>query len=224
MAEKNDFKSFEEKELEEYDAQAIKDADSFDEQPMLVVDYDVKNEEEDRAFRAYQKKFVYPHNWKVTAAFAVVAAAFIVSIIKYPGGYLNYVLLAICLVVIALTWYNSVRIRKYLVRALKELEDDRYRFTLYESGFMIETIVSEEEKKSEDYVPIKPRRVHLGDNSDKNNDTVEVIENDEMFIIIIEKETLYVLSKRLLSQQQQEVIRDKFTGELAEGYHLITDN
>ena len=223
MAVKNDFKSFEEKELEEYDAKAIKDADSFDEQPMLVVDYDVKNDEEDRAFRAYQKKFVYPHNWKVTAAFAVVSAAFIVSIIKYPGGYLNYVLLAICLVVIALTWYNSVRIRKYLVRALKELEDDRYRFSLYESGFMIETIVSEEEKQSPDYVPIKPRRVFLGDNSDKNNDTVEVIENDEMFIIIIEKETLYVLCKRLLNKQQQDIIRDKFTGELAEGYHLITE-
>ena len=49
MAEKNDFKSFEEKELEEYEKQAQADADSFAEKPMLVVDYDVKNEEEDRA-------------------------------------------------------------------------------------------------------------------------------------------------------------------------------
>ena len=224
MAEKNDFKSFEKKELEEYEVQAQADADSFSEKPMLVIDYDVKNDEEDRAFRAYQKKFVYPHNWKVTAAFSVVAVAFIVSIIKYPSSYLNYVLLAICLAVIVLTWYNSVRIRKYLVRALKNLEDDRYRFTLYESGFTIETIVSEEEKQAEDYVPIKPRRVHLGDNSDINNDTVEVIENEEMFIIILEKETFYVLCKRLISEDGQKILRDKFTGELAEGYHLITDN
>ena len=224
MAEKNDFQSFEEKELAEYDEQAIKDADSFDEEPMLVVDYDVKNDEEDRAFRAYQKKFVYPHNWKVTAAFGVVAAAFIVSIFKYPNGYLNYVLLAVCVMAVALTWYNSVRIRKYLVKALKNLEDDKYRFTLYESGFTIETIVSEEEKKSEDYVPIKPRRVHLGDNSDINNDTVEVIENEEMFIIILEKETFYVLCKRLMTDDQQKILRDKLTGELAEGYHLVTSD
>ena len=224
MAEKNDFKSFEEKELEEYEVQAQADADSFSEKPMLVIDYDVKNDEEDRAFRAYQKKFVYPHNWKVTAAFSVVAAAFIVSIIKYPGGYLNYVLLAISITAILLTWYNSYRIRKYLVKALKNLEDDKYRFTLYESGFTIETLVSEEEKQAEDYVPVKPRRVHLGDNSDINNDTVEVIENDEMFIVILEKETFYVLCKRLMTEQQQQILRDKMTGELAEGYHLITDN
>ncbi len=224
MAEKNDFKSFEEKELEEYEKQAQQEADSFNEPPMLTIDYDVKNDEENRAFKAYQKKFVYPHNIKVTAAFSVVAAAFIVSIIKYPNSYLNYVLLAVCVMAIVLTWYNSFRIRKYLVRALKELEGDKYRFTLYESGFTIETLVSEEEKQAEDYVPIKPRRVHLGDNSDINNDTVEVIENDEMFIIILEKETFYVLCKRLMNEQEQTILRDKFTGELAEGYHLITEN
>ena len=154
MAEKNDFKSFEEKELEEYEKQAQAEADSFSEKPMLVLDYDVKNDEEDRAFRAYQKKFVYPHNWKVSAAFSVVAAAFIVSIIKSPGGYLNYVLLAISITAILLTWYNSYRIRKYLVKALKNLEDDKYRFTLlYASGFHVETLVSEKEKQAEDSCP-----------------------------------------------------------------------
>lgn len=224
MAEKNDFKSFEEKELEEYEKQAQADADSFSETPMLVLDYDVKNDEEDRAFKAYQKKFVYPHNWKVTAAFGVVAAAFIVSIIKNPDSYLPYVLLAVCVMTVALTWYNGIRIRKYLVKALKNLEGDKYRFTLYESGFTIETIVTEEEKQAEDYVPIKPRRVHLGDNSDINNDTVEVIENDEMFIIILEKETFYVLCKRLMDDEQQKILRDKLTGELAEGYHLVTSD
>ena len=59
--------------------------------------------------------------------------------------------------------------------------------------------------------------------TDINNDTVEVIENDEMFIIILEKETFYVLCKRLMDDEQQKILRDKFTGELAEGYHLITD-
>lgn len=224
MAEKNDFKSYEQIELEQYEKQAQKQADSFSQKPMLIVDYDVKNDEEDRAFRAYQKKFVYPHNLKVTAVFSLVAAAFIVSIIKYPNGYLNYVLLAVSLITIALTWYNSVRIRKYLVKALKNLEDDRYRFTLYPDGFTIETLVTDEEKQSEDYVEIKPRRVYLGDNSDRNNDTVEVIENDEMFIIILEKETFYVLSKRLLNDEQQKLLRDKFIGELAQGYHqMISD-
>lgn len=43
-------------------------------EPVLGFEYDVKNEEEEKAFIAFQKKFVYAHNWKVTAAFGVVAA------------------------------------------------------------------------------------------------------------------------------------------------------
>ena len=51
------------------------------EQPLVCVDYDVKNEEENRAFLCFQKKFVYPHNIKITVAFGIVAAVFIASII-----------------------------------------------------------------------------------------------------------------------------------------------
>ena len=90
-------------------------------EPVLSFEYDVKNEEEERAFIAFQRKFVYAHNWKITAAFGVVAALFIVSIVRNPSGYLNWVLAFICLAIIVLTWYNTRRIRKYLMQALKPL-------------------------------------------------------------------------------------------------------
>jgi hypothetical protein len=174
--------------------------------------YDVKNEEEDRAFRVFQKKYVYKHNIKITVAFGVVAALFGVSIIRYPDGYLNWVLMFICLFMIFTTWYNMVAVRKRLVAALKNLEDDRYIFKLFDDGFSIETIISEEERDDEEFVPIPPKEVKFGEEG------LSVIENSEMFMLIIKKETIYVLSKRVLDEKTQEILRNKFTEALGENF------
>ena len=184
-------------------------------EPVLSVEYDVKNEEEERAFIAFQRKFVYAHNWKITAAFGIVAALFIVSIVRNPSGYLNWVLAFICLAIIVLTWYNTRRIRKYLMQALKPLEDDKYVFTLYDDSFKIETLPTEEEKQEEDFTPVPPRIVDFEDIS------LNVLENDEMFIIILKKETIYVLAKRVMNEQQQETLRKTFSQLLESDYEMI---
>lgn len=184
-------------------------------EPVLSFEYDVKNEEEERAFIAFQRKFVYAHNWKITAAFGIVAALFIVSIVRNPSGYLNWVLAFICLAIIVLTWYNTRRIRKYLMQALKPLEDVKYVFTLYDDSFKIETLPTEEEKQEEDFTPVPPRIVDFEDIS------LNVLENDEMFIIILKKETIYVLAKRVMNEQQQETLRKTFSQLLESDYEMI---
>lgn len=199
---------------------AVDNADEVEEakiekEPVLSFEYDVKNEEEERAFLAFQKKFVYAHNWKITAAFGVVAVLFIVSIVRNPSGYLNWVLAFICLAIIVLTWYNTRRIRKYLMQALKPLEDDKYVFTLYDDSFKIETLPTEEEKQEEDFTPVPPRIVGFEDIS------LNVLENDEMFIIILKKETIYVLAKRVMNEQQQETLRKTFSELLDSDYEMI---
>lgn len=186
-------------------------------EPVLSFEYDVRNDEEEKAFIAFQKKFVYAHNWKVTAAFGVVAILFIISIIKNPGGYLNWVLAFICLAVIFITWYNTRRIRKYLMQALKPLEDDKYVFTLYDDSFKIETLPTEEEMQDEDYVPVEPRTVKFEDI------TLNVLENDEMFIIILKKETIYVLSKRVMNKEQEDVLRNTFSQLLGEDFEVLKE-
>lgn len=184
-------------------------------EPVLSFEYDVKNEEEERAFIAFQRKFVYAHNWKITATFSIVAALFIVSIVRNPSGYLNWVLAFICLAIIVLTWYNTRRIRKYLMQALKPLEDDKYVFTLYDDSFKIETLPTEEEKQEENFTPVPPRIVDFEDIS------LNVLENDEMFIIILKKETIYVLAKRVMNEQQQETLRKTFSQLLESDYEMI---
>ena len=191
---------------------AVDNADEVEEaqiekEPVLSFEYDVKNEEEESAFLACQRKFVYAHNWKITAAFGVVAVLFIVSIVRNPSGYLNWVLAFICLAIIVLTWYNTRRIRKYLMQALKPLEDDKYVFTLYDDSFKIETLPTEEEKQEEDFTPVPPRIVGFEDIS------LNVLENDE--------ETIYVLAKRVMNEQQQETLRKTFSELLDSDYEMI---
>ncbi|MBO5447814.1 MAG: hypothetical protein J5994_00670 [Ruminococcus sp.] len=200
---------------EEKAPEELEDEDAGE--PVLSFQYDVKNEEEEKAFLTFQKKYVYKHNWKVTAAFSVVAVLFLVSIIRNPSGYLNWVLMFICLFMIFATWFNTVRIRKYLVSALKNLEDDKYIFTLYDDRFRIETVIDEEESSDEDMTPIKPRIVKFEDIS------LNVIENSEMFIIILKKETIYVLSKRVISEENQKILRESFSQLLGEDYERRED-
>lgn len=198
------------------DAEETHDKENSDEEskkePVISFEYDVKNEEEEKAFLIFQKKYVYKHNYKVTALFAIVAVLFLISIIKNPGGYLNWVLMFICLFMIFATWFNTVRIRKYLMSALKSLEDDKYRFTLYEDSFKIETVFTEEEMTEEDFVPVKPRVVNF------NDINLNVIETSEMFIIILKKETIYVLSKRVISDENQNILRENFSELLGENF------
>ncbi|MBQ8967360.1 hypothetical protein [Ruminococcus sp.] len=181
-------------------------------EPLTSFEYNVKNDEEEEAFTVFQKKYVYKRNWIVTGLFAVVALMFAVSIIKDPSGYLNWVLCFISLVMIFTTWFNTFRVKKYLMKALASLEDDKYRFTLYDDCFKIETVFTEEEMAAEDFVPVKPRIVRFEDIS------LNIIENSRLFIIILRKETIYVLSKRVIEEKDQTLLRDKLKEVLGEDY------
>ena len=181
-------------------------------EPLTSFEYNVKNEEEEEAFTVFQKKYVYKRNWIVTGLFSVVALMFVLSIVKDPSGYLNWVLCFVSLVMIFTTWFNTFRVKKYLMKALASLEDDKYRFTLYDDCFKIETVFTEEEMAAEDFVPVKPRIVRFEDIS------LNIIENSRLFIIILRKETIYVLSKRVIEEKDQTLLRDKLKEVLGEDY------
>ena len=112
---------------------------------LLSFEYNVKNSEEEQAFKAFQKKYVYKSNIIKTCLFGAAALLFLISFIRAPKEYLNPVLMFISLAVIFVIWFNTFKIRKSLLQALKMLENDRYIFTLYDDRFSIETIIDESE-------------------------------------------------------------------------------
>ena len=183
---------------------------------LVSIEYDVKNDEEGQAFLLFQKKYVYKKNWIKTAAFAVAAILFIISIGRNPSQPMNYILASICIAGIFIIWYKTKRIRVSLLEALKLIEDDKYIFTLYNDRFSIETILAEDtDENGEKIAPVEPRIVYFSDT------LIDVIETEKMFVIILKKDTIYVLPKRCMNQSNENVIRDKFSEKNSERFEKI---
>ena len=184
---------------------------------LLSVEYDVKNDEEGQAFLLYQKKFVYKKNWIKTIAFAIAAILFIISIGRDPSQPMNYILAAVCFAAIFIIWSNTKKIRSSLMDALKLIEDDRYIFTLYDDSFSIETILAEDvDENGEKIPPVEPRVVSFSDT------LINVIETESMFVIILKKDTIYVLPKRCMDNSKENILRDKFSQKIGEEFEKIS--
>lgn len=185
---------------------------------ILSFEYDVKNSEEEEAFITFQKKYVYKSNIIKTVIFGILAILFLVSFIRSPKEYLNPVLMVICLTVIFVVWFNTKKIRTSLMQALKVLENDRYIFTLYDDRFSIETILDESEfDEDEEILVIKPRVVYFKDI------TLSVIEKLDMFVLILKKDTIYVLPKRCFDENASKELHDKFSSLLGEDFETLVD-
>ena len=180
---------------------------------LLSFEYNVKNSEEEQAFTAFQKKYVYKGNIIKTVLFGIVALLFLVSFIRDPKEYLNPVLMFVSLAFIFVIWFNTFKIRKSLLQALKVLENDKYIFTLYDDRFSIETILDESEFDEDEEIPVvKPRVVTFGETE------IHVIENIDMYILILKKDTIYVLPKRCFDENVSKELGDKFREKLGEEY------
>ena len=182
-------------------------------QMILSFEYNVKNSEEEQAFRAFQKKYVYKGNIIKTILFGIVSLLFMISYIRYPKECLYPVLTFVSLAFIFVIWFNTVKIRKSLLQALKVLENDRYVFTLFDDRFSIETILDESEFGEDEEIPvIKPRIVEF------KGTEINVIEKPDMFVLILKKDTIYVLPKRCFEDGDAKVLSDAFKKHLGENY------
>lgn len=119
---------------------------NLDREPMMERSYRIPMELFKKAFIAFQKKFVYPRNWLLTAVLGSVAIVYIDSVTQNPSNYMAYLLLAVCVGMIVILWFNPKKVRRSLFESLKELENDVYHVRFYEDGM---TIVTEEINASE---------------------------------------------------------------------------
>ncbi len=217
--EKKEVKSNVKTQLEAFELQAAEQINgSFDDKsPNLSVTYDIKNTEEEEAFIEFQKKFLLKSNILKTVAFGILAVLFIYQVVKAPDNFASWLCLVVCLAVIFIVWYNPIKIRKTLMQSLKPLEDDRYIFKLYENKFSIETVISQEEidqaiKDGETPPHIPPRVVSFGDIG------LSVYEKDNLFIIFLKKDSIYVLPKRCLTEDEIKQLSYVFDQKLGDDF------
>lgn len=183
------------------------------------VEYNITLEEEDRAFRIFQRLYTLKRNIVISALFGIAAASFAVQIIMGKGDNISWGLMAVCIAFMAAVWINQNRIRKMLLTALEVLKDDRYILSVYEKGFEIETVIPQEDVQT-------AREVN--DDDDSGDEEVmsrlkppissyrfeqsglRLVENAEMYLIFVTKETFHVLPKRALTDEQKKAVDEAF--------------
>lgn len=177
-----------------------------------------------KAFTLFQRKFVYPRCWIITAFLGAVIVFYVSAALQDPGNTLTYVLIFACLAVIFIQWYNPKKIRRQLLNAIKDLGDETYRLTVGEDGLTIGTILPEPEDAPEedaeqesgdgfhDIFPEEPPQ--LADTVIPFNKHVKIVESAEFFLVYQVRAMFYVIPKQAFSPEENRQLAGLFAEKL----------
>lgn len=199
----------------------------------LTREYAIPLDLFEKAFVAYQKKFVYPRNCVITLILLVVIGIYVHAALQDPENMLSYILIMMSAAVIFITWFNVKKIRRNLMNSVRELEDDRYRLTITEEGFLLRTLLPEQPAVAEEAeAEIKEK---TDESEDKNGfnpvfgeDTfdeippseflftqnIRVKEYEEFYSLYLEKGMFYVIPKNAFSEEELREIEALLTEKL----------
>jgi len=196
--------------------------------PIVKLEYNIANDEENIAFKEFQKKFVLKGNIIKTIIFVILLALFADQVIRQPDYTLGWGMICVIVIILFVIWYNPIKIRKNLIKALKEVENDTHKFELYPDYFTITTFCNNEnsetislsefeksqenEEDEDDPKVIGPITVNL------DSDLVSAVEIEELIAVFVKKQTNYVLPKRVISNAHLEEIRKVFKEKLGNNF------
>lgn len=187
--------------------------DELNSELLAQVEYDVTSQEEAVSFKEYQKIFTTKKKIFQSSLFLIVAIMFLIRVLYQSDYTLGWGLMGVSFALAAYIWINPIITRKNLVKALKNLEGDRYCFSLYNEYFSIktiqlantETLIEEENAETQsDVSDIPPKIVNFAE------EKIDFVEKENAFIIFLEKQTYYTIPKRCMDIQTQETISSFF--------------
>lgn len=180
------------------------------EEKIFEKEYSIPSDLFEKAFTQWQKKFVYPKTYIISFLFLLLAVVYIFSAVKDPQNTIAYVMIALCVGLAAVNWYNPRKIKRSLLEAVKAMSDEFYRMTLCETFIEISTVIPPQDTSDEE------KEIFGDDNPETIESTklyfnsgLKVIEYDEYFIIYQVKESFYIIPKSGFSDEEIEIFRQK---------------
>lgn len=185
---------------------------------LLEKSYQIPYELFRTAFTAFQKKFVYPRNYLTMALLSIIIGIYAYFIITTDAQRPLYcMIILICILLIGFQWYNPRKIRRNLMLAVKEIEQDSYRIRIYPEYLEIGTILPPEDTGTED-----ASDALFDDSPEENfsgtriyyNKNLHVTEYQSFFMLYQSKTMFYVLPKADFSEEELEILRVHFSQRL----------
>ena len=189
------------------------------EEKLLEKEYSIPYEIFGEAYTEFQKKYVNKRSYILMGIFIALGLVYVWSAIKDPSNTLAYLLMVVCFAFAGINWYNPKRIRRTLMEGIKGLEDEKYRFELFESHIEISTLIPEKEDENdkENDINSELEEELFGDSPDEVsessklyfNDRLKISEKDNFFMLYQLKELFYVVPKSDFSAEELEIFRKK---------------
>ena len=184
----------------------------------LEKEYQITPEIFDKAYRSYQKKFVYPKSYIFMTLFLILAGDFVYAAVKTPENRLVYLLIVVCIALAFREWHNPKFVRKRLNETLKDMGMPVYKIGVGDGFVDISTVEEPEisDEKEEEYDPADipdeidplPEKTRIAVNSD-----FRLLEYDEYFLIMQGKSVFYILPKEGFSEEELETVRQTATAD-----------
>lgn len=150
-------------------------------------------------YTAYQKKYVHPKMYIVSAIFLVIAADMIYAAIQAPENYLAYIIIAVCLAMAFREWITPMRKRRIFFDTVNELEETVYKLSVSEKEMKFSTLSGEDVENQED-IP-EPTKLPV----DKD---LKILEYDRFFLAVYGKIMFYIIPKEGFTEQEMAVLRN----------------
>ena len=182
--------------------------------PILTRSYHIPLAMFDDAFRAFQKKYVFPQNILLTAVLLAIAGVYVHAALKDNTQTLAYLLIVACVAIILVRWYKTFKLRRSVHEALKDVEQDTYELSVYDEGLVIRTkdapkpAVAEEtsaepeleasaaeEKPENGFQQLFPEEPAFGTG-------LKILEFPEYFMAYVVKQNFYVIPKKDFSDDE----------------------
>ena len=180
-------------------------------EPLVSFSYDNTLDETDGAMKSFQQRFARKRSSLAVAAYSLLLLAVVIGIILNPTGVPLYIALVFGILGMAYTLTDRKRTRKKIINALKDMNPEEYRCTIYPEKIELETIIKpkenevdvkiDEEKEEEIITPLKTV-FKFGE------DLLNFSENDNSLLLIFNRRQIYCFPKRCLTKEQEETVRD----------------
>ena len=184
--------------------------------------FKVPHETFKEAYKAFQKKYVYPKSIIFTILFLILAADFVYAAVKAPDNKLVYLLIMVCIAFAFREWYNPRRLFLNISETMKALGEPEYKMGIADDHIDISTVSLpdeiEEEAPDEDGEENDEEDTDLTDLPDefdpmpektviKLDDSYGLLEYEKFFLIMEGKKMFYILPKEGFSEKELEIVR-----------------
>lgn len=193
----------------------IKEGMKMEENYDLEKEYTVPPDLFDKAYRTYQKKFVYPKSYLFMGLFLFLAADFIYAAVKQPDNTIVYLLIVICLAFAFREWHTPRFARMRTVETVRDMGNPVYKIGVG-SGFIDISTVDDgiEEEEEPEIIPDEetddeadgdiglPEKTRIN-----TKDNYKLLEYEEFFLLLQDRKIFYILPKTGFSEDELEIVR-----------------